>query len=231
MQRLMSVLFVAVAACGGGDGGAMTGLPDASSGADDAPGVSDAQAFQGLTLAWNAMPVLPGSVSSIVTVTSVKFHVDKLEVISDAGDPTDTTRRDFDLLWTATSPGPEAYSFFSAPPAIYSKIRMNIDKGASNAPSVEILGTTTANGAAEPFKITSIKKLDLEITGYNLMLHVGEAKMITCDVGVDAGLANISWGNLPTTSNVRTLDDSAPNTQAMDAFFGDLEDVFTAPEL
>jgi hypothetical protein len=227
MERLMSVLLVVVAACGDAGGMSPMGFPDAS-GALDSASSSDGAPFQGLTLEWADMPVLPGTVSATVTVTSVKFHVKKLEVIGDAGDPMDTTLDEFDLAWSPMMPsGPPRYAFESAPPAIYSKVRINLDKGPSDAPSVEILGTTTANGSAEMFEITSTRKLDLEVNGYNINFNIGEQETVTVNVELDEGLENINWGNLPMPSNTRTLEDG--NTNAMDAFLDDLEAVFTAP--
>lgn len=228
MQRLMSVFLVAVAACGGGSGGDPMGL-DASGGGFDASNSSDGAAFQGLTVVWEDAPAIPGpqNLSTMVTVTSAKFHIKKLEVIGDAGDPINTTKDDFDILWDATT-SPFPITFFTAPaPAIYSKVRLSIDKGSSDAPSVEIMGTVVINSNTEMFKITTIEKNDLEVRGYNVALGVGESETIPVIVGVDALLANVNWGALPNPGGVRTLDESSAS--ALDAFLDHLEDTFTSP--
>lgn len=226
MQRLMSVLLVVVAACGG-DGGSPMNFPDASGGGNDAASSSDASIpAQGIKVDWAAVPNLPGQVSSTVTVTSVKFHVKKLEVLGDAGSLPETSDDDFDLVWTPISPVPPPLYFTAAPPAVYSKVRVNLDKGSSNAPSVEILGTTTANGSTEMFEITSEKKLDLELSYQQFSLVIGDSRTIQVSVGLDAGLEKIEWGAMRTVGGVRTLEDT--DTQAMDSFFDDLEDVFSA---
>ncbi len=226
MQRLMSVLLVAVAACGdAGDSGGPY-LPDASGALDAAASSDGAPAQQGLELEWADIPSLPGAISSTVTVMTVKFHVKKVEVLGDAGSIPETTGENVDLVWNiAASPPP--ISFPSAPPAIYSKVRINLDNGGASSPSVEIVGTTTANGSTEMFRVTSTQKLDLEITGYNVELGVAESERIPVVVGLDAAFAKVDWAAMRVANNERRLEDS--DTQAMDAFFNDLEDVFTAP--
>jgi len=220
------VLFVVVAGCGGDGGMSPIGLADAS-GASDAASSADGAPAPGLILDWADMPSLPGMVSPMVTVTSAKFFVKKLEIISDGGATPQTTVDDAMLVWNATTQVLPT-TFFGAPaPAIYSKVRIHIDKGSSETPAVEILGTTTATGSSEPFKITSTEKLDLEVDGYNVQLAVGDSKVMTVLVGLDAALANVNWAALPTPSNVRTLDDNSMS--ARDAFFEDLETAFTAP--
>ncbi len=227
MQRLMSVLLVAIAACGdSGDRGGEY-FPDAAGVADAANSSDASPSQQGLELVWMDDPMLPGAVSSTVTVMTAKFHVKRLEVLGDAGSIAEATSSDFDIAWNpATTPVPLSFPF--APPAIYSKVRLNLDKGNANEPSVEIVGTTTANGSVEMFKITSSEKLDLEITGYNTRLDVGEREYIMVLVAPDQGLANVDWATLPMQNNVRTLDDT--NMVARDSFLDDLETVFTAPQ-
>jgi hypothetical protein len=224
MQRLMSVLLVVVAACGGNDGGSSS-FPDAWSGQSDGAAASDSAPAQGLVVDWRDMPTLPGMVSSTVTVFSVKLHVKKLEVVSDGGSVPDTTDDDFDLAWVGSS-RPFPISFPTAPPAVYSKVRINLDKGSSNTPSVEITGSTTASGSAELFTIRSEQKLDLELSYQQFTLLVGDSKTVRVRVALDEGLENIDWVNLRKPSTMRLLDDT--DTQAMDAFFDDLEEVFSA---
>jgi hypothetical protein len=229
MRWVMSVLLlVAAVGCGGGDGG-MSALPDGAAGAQDAISSSDGAAFQpGLTIQWVDLPALPGPVSATVTVTSAVFHVEKLEVIGDAGDPAETTKRDYKLTWNATQ-SPFDDMFINAPPAIYSKVRIGLDKGSSNAPAFEITGTVVIGGASEPFHITSLKKIDLEVTGYNVNLPVNGSADITVMVGLDDALQNVNWMALPTTNSTRILEDSAPTAAAMDALVDDLEETFTRP--
>lgn len=226
MRRLMSVLVIlAATACGGGDGGAGddTQLPDASANLDGAPS-SDAPTGPRLDVAWVAAPPLPGQVTAAIFVQAATFHVDRLEVIGDTGDPADTTARDVSVSWSATV-HPFRISFFNAPsPAIYSKIRIGIDKGSSNSPSIDIGGSVQIGSGTEPFHIISTKKTDLEITGYNVSLTVGSSATITVDVGLDTALAGIDWMSLPIKNGARTLDDEAA---AMDDFIDTLDDTFT----
>lgn len=229
MQRLMSVLLVVVAACGDAADGGPSNLADASASADAPTGVSDSAVQTGLRLDWGDLPPLPGPLSATVTVTSVKLHVDRLEVLGDGGSVPQTTREDVALEWSMTA-SPSVIYMDDAPPAIYSKVRIGLDKVmANNGPSIEILGTTTANGSAEMFKITTTRKIDLEVTGYNITLGVGSPRTITVMVGLDAGLENVDWAALPVPNSVRTLDDSTANMDAMTAFIDDLALVFTAP--
>ncbi len=228
MQRLMSVLLVAVAACGdaAGDGANLLDAPQG--GAADAGTSSDADAFQGLLVAWEAAPALPGSLNlnTMVTVTSAAFHVKKLEAISDGGAVPAATQNEFDVAWNAASQPFDLY-FPSAPPAIYSKIRLGLDKSLANAPSIEITGTVQVDGSIEMFRVTSSRTADLEIGGYAVTLGLGESEGMPVIVKLDALLADVEWRALPTMNGVRVLDDT--RTTAMDALFDRLEDAFTGP--
>ena len=220
MQRLMSVLLVVAAGCGGDDGANLT---DASTSSDAS---SDAPPGSGLVVQWQASPALPGEVSATVTVTTAAFHVKRLEVLGDAGALAETTRDDYDLVWAGPSEAPPL-AFPFAPPAIYSKVRINLDKGPSNVPSLQITGTTTATGSAESFEITSFDKQSIEVTGYNVRLELGQSKELTVLVRLEDTLSHINWATLPVVGGKRVLDDS--NMAAMDALFEDLEDAFRNP--
>ena len=80
----LTALIALVAACGGGDGG-NSYPPDAPSAVLDSSSSSDGAPFQGLLIDWTAAPALPGSLnlSTMVTVTSAKLYIEKLEAISD----------------------------------------------------------------------------------------------------------------------------------------------------
>lgn len=203
------------------------GFPDAA-GALDAGANSDGAAFQGLTIEWVDSPDLPGSlnISTMVTVSSAKFHVKKLEAIGDGGAVPETTQDEFDVVWNATT-SPPLITFFNAPPAIYSKIRLSLDKGSSNAPSIEIAGTVLVNGTTETFLVTTTQKKDIEVDGYAVILDIGESEGMPIIVGLDALLADVDWMSLPMTNNVRTLDDT--RGQDVDALLDHLEDTFSGP--
>jgi hypothetical protein len=232
----MSVLLVVVAAaaaaaCGdSADGGNPMGLPDANGGTQDAASSSDGAPAPGLMIEWVDSPALPGpqNLPTMVNVTSAKFHIKKLEVISDGGTSPATTQDEFDIRWNATM-APQPIFFTSAPPAIYSKIRLSIDKGSSNAPSVEIVGTVTINATTEMFRISSIEKIDLEVEGYLVNLTLGDSEGMPIIVGLDALLADVNWMSLPVESNARTLDDRSATMAEMDLLFDHLEDTFTGP--
>jgi hypothetical protein len=232
MQRLMSVLLVVgVAACGGGADGGSPNISDAPTGTADAGASSDGLPFQGLTVDWTASPALPGplNLSTVnINVTSAKFRIEKLEAISDGGADPSTTMNQFDVLWNATT-APQAIYFFNAPPAIYSKIRLGLDKSAANAPSIEIAGTVVNNGTTEQFRITSTASADVEVLGYAVNYQLGDNEGMPIIVKLDAFLAEIDWTALPMTNNTRTLDDTraADMTALLDrlelAFVGPLE--------
>lgn len=226
MTRLMSVFLLVVAACGGSDGG--SNLADAGASLDAPTGSSDASAAPGLTVQWVAAPAIPGpqQLSTMVNVTSAKFHLKKLEVIGDGGALPETTQDEFDVLWDATHAPPSIF-FTTAPPAIYSKVRLGFDKGSSNAPSIEISGTVLVNGTTEMFRVTSTQKTDVEVGGYSVRLDLGEFEGMPIIVGLDALLADVNWMALPTPGGVRTLDDTS--TQAMDSLLDHLEYTFSGP--
>ncbi len=205
--------------------------PDAGASQDAPISSSDGAPAPGLMIEWVDSPALPGpqNLPAMVNVTSAKFHIKKLEVISDGGTSPTTTQDEFDIRWNSTM-APQPIFFTSAPvPAIYSKIRLSIDKGSSNAPSVEITGTVTINATTEMFRITSIEKADLEVEGYLVNLTVGDSEGMPIIVGLDALLADVDWMSLPVDGGARTLDDRMGNMAEMDLLFDRLEDTFAGP--
>jgi hypothetical protein len=224
----MSVLFLVLAACGGSAGDGANLLPDAPSSGADAGASSDGAPFQGLVVSWEDAPAIPGpqNTVSMIDVTSAKFHIEKLEAISDGGADPSATQQEFDVAWSAVA-SPADIFFFSAPPAIYSKIRLSIDAGPANAPSIEITGTVQVNGSTEMFRVTSMQSAALEVSGYAVTLGLGEAEGMPIIVGLDVLLADVDWMALPLQNGVRTLDDT--RSTEMTAFFGYLEYTFTGP--
>jgi len=213
-MRLLLGTLLAVAACGGDDGGS-PGTPDAATSSDAA---TNADALSpGLTVTWTAQPPIPGPFEGDVLVTSVKVELARLEVIGDAGSTDDTTQRDFDITWSATQ-SPSPIAFFSAQPGLYSKVSLAID-GDVVAPSYEILGTVMIGGTTEPFKISDTAALQVDIDNYDISLMAGRAITVPIRLDLDDAVDAVDFALLPKVGGVRTMDQTTPGIQAVrDAF-------------
>jgi hypothetical protein len=230
MKRLMSVLLVVgVAACGGGADGGSPNVSDAPQGSLDAGANADGLPFQGLTVEWVGSPPIPGPLGLngvTISVSSARFYIDKLEAISDGGAVPETTQEEFHVLWDISN-APPSILFQNAPPAIYSKVRLGIDQGPANGASFEITGNVVIAGTSEPFRITSMQKVDLEVEGYAIRLDLGDYEGMPIIVKLDAFLAEVDWSALPVVNNTRTLDDT--NSVAIDALLGRFDLAFVGP--
>ncbi|MFN0248014.1 MAG: hypothetical protein ACKV2T_14080 [Kofleriaceae bacterium] len=226
----MSVLFVLGAtACGGNADGGSPNVPDAPAGALDAGASADGAPFQGLTVDWADSPPLPGPLGlsgTTISVASARFRIERLEAISDGGAVPEARQDDFDILWDSSNAPPTIY-FPNAPPAIYSKVRLNIDQGPGDTASFEITGSVVISGTTEPFRITSQQKIDLEVEGYAVRLDLGDQRGMPIIVKLDALLAEVAWSGLPVTNTVRTLDDTRPTE--IDALRDRFELAFVGP--
>ncbi len=213
-MRLLLGTLLAVAACGGDDGGGPGTLDAATS--SDAASSSDAPS-PGLTVTWTAQPPIPGPFEGNVLVTSVKVELARLEVIGDAGSTNDTTQNNFDITWSATQ-APPSIAFFTAQPGLYSKVSLAID-GDVVAPSYEILGTVMIGGTTEPFKISDTAALEVDIDNYDIQLTAGRSMTVPIRFDLDDALDAIDFAMLPKVGGVRTMDQTTPGIQAVrDAF-------------
>jgi hypothetical protein len=116
MQGLIRCALVAglICACHSDD----TATPDGPVGGD-----------AGLTVRWASRPTTwPADVGSTIIVERVRFALDSLRVIGDAG-PGDlrTTKDAFELRWEESRDPPEDIKFESAPTGLYSQIALQVD--------------------------------------------------------------------------------------------------------
>ena len=200
MPRLVPILLLA-AACGGGTGGAGddTNLSDAAAS-------SDAPSQHGLLVNIVAMPALPGQLKTDLTVTSAVFHIQRLQVIGDNGQP--MTSAPLVLSWQAEG-NPPPIDFPSAPSGLYSQVSMEIDDASFN-PCYEIFGTTKSMGNMEMFHIVDRNSLDVDITGYTVTLSPGRDAVMGVKLDLKDAIDNVDFGMLPTVQGMRTMDTIDP---------------------
>lgn len=187
---------------------------------------------EGLAVTWEAMPSIPGSAGSNLQLDSVVFRIDRLQVIGDNGEPGNTTARDLVLAWDDSTGGanPAPVVFDSAPPALYSKVRLLLDKDASNNPSVEIRGSVTVGGDTDKFRIVSRNDVAVEVSGYTLLLGPGEDLEVRVVIDLPDLLQDLDFEeyDYDAENDEHTLDDSQAGLMA--AFLDDLDQVFDRPD-
>lgn len=148
-MRFLGALMV-FAACHLGGGEVVT--PDAP-GDGVGPGSDGSNPALGMFVMWRADPVLPGSVTDKIAVTSATFQIDRLEVVGDAGVDARTTHSKYLLTWDSGRK-PSQESFAQAPVGVYSKINLVMAVGNLSENAYEIRGTWTDSGMlAKSFRI------------------------------------------------------------------------------
>ena len=168
MKSLLPLLVVA-SGCGGGGG--MGSGTDAHASVSDAPSSGDAAPTpHGLLVSWKATPPLPGTLKTDLTVTSATFHISRLQVVGDSGQP--MTTAPFAIAWSAETAGdPPTIGFPSAPGGLYSQI--TIEMQAVGMVSYEITGTVKVGAVTKPYRIHDSADVDIDITGYSVAFAPG----------------------------------------------------------
>ncbi|HEY4183290.1 MAG TPA: hypothetical protein VGM90_40985 [Kofleriaceae bacterium] len=223
MYGIVLLLVGAAAACGDdGDGGSS---PTDAIAASDSGGGGDAfPNTPSLRVDWDARPQL-GSVSTTLSVSKAQVHADRLQVISDVEDPTQTTARNLDLVWLDTGLVPDSVRFDDAPPALYSKIKVSLDEDqTATRGSVRIEGKVDAGMGMRDFTIETFRPTSIEVSGYSTSVFPGGTAKMGIDLDVAAALAHVDWANLNHPASTYVLDDT--QTTAMDAFLVDLDAAF-----
>jgi hypothetical protein len=205
----MKVLLVCLLAAGCGGSGT-GGNPSDANATSDALGLDDApSALTGLLVSWTANPALPGVLATDLTVTSATFHLARLQVIGDNGQPMIQTP--FDLTWAPSEGGgnPPTIGFASAPSGLYSQVTLDID-----APLVdtcyEIFGTTKISGVTEMFHIHDRNALNVDIKNYTLTLAPGGTVTAAIRLDLRAAIGSIDFSVLGVDNGYRDMDTFDP---------------------
>lgn len=175
--------------------------PDAPTEPDGAPH------GRGMFVMWNADPALPGIVTDHVTVSDASFQIEHLQLISDAGADSRTTRSRYQLEWSPTStPSPE--SFPDAPVAVYQKISLDLRPSVELPYAYQIEGTWRDDGSGEvkPFKIVDPVELSSPID-CSVTLPAGGSVSIALEVDLKEALEGIDFRTVDDEDGVLVLRD------------------------
>lgn len=160
--------------------------------APDAPGDVPAPP-RGLFIEWNATPPVPGPLGDRLTVTELMFHLEHLQITSDAGSSS-TTRSRYVVAWNA-SDRPTQEAFPDAPAGVYSKVSLAMIGGQGDY-SYRVDGTWQApDDSTVAYRIEDrmplILGLDCEAT-----LSAGGAATLTIELDLTDAIEGIDFERL-----------------------------------
>lgn len=208
-----------VAACGG-SGGTPSNL-DANASPGDAAASGDAQPVpHGLLVSWKAMPALPGPLEPNLTVTSATFHISRLQVIGDNGQP--MTSVPFTIGWSAESTGdPETIGFSSAPAGLYSQVTLEMQQ--TGTASYEISGTVKVGATMKPFHVRDTHDVDVDITGYAVTFVPGTDGTLPIKIDLKPPIESVDFAMVTDMNGTLEMGPSDPQ---MDQLRDKLDDAF-----
>ncbi|MBL0218628.1 MAG: hypothetical protein IPQ07_32710 [Myxococcales bacterium] len=216
-MRVAAVLLALAAGCGG-DGGTNVGDAGTSS---DASSSGDASSLHGLLVTWTANPALPGTLKTDLTVTSATFHIARLQVIGDNGQPMTTSP--FAISWKIEGGGdPGIVAFPSAPSGLYSQVTLHIDEPLLNT-SYEITGTAKVGGVTRTFQIHDRNSLNIDVKDFNVSLAPGGDATVPIRLDLKDAIDSIQFDQLNEENGVLELDTTDPQ---MENFREKLEQAF-----
>lgn len=197
-MRLLGVLLV-VGGCQF-DGG--TATIDAST-EPDVPAPTS-----GMVLNWTANPALPGQVIDKVQVSDVIFQLEHLQLVSDAGADSRTTRSRYQLEWKAGK-APAQETFPDAPVAVYQRISLDLRPDVQPPYAYQILGTWRDEDEDKPFRIADPLLLEIPID-CSVSLPAGESTAITVRVDLRDALNAVDFKMLQEINGVLVLSTPGP---------------------
>jgi hypothetical protein len=174
--------------------------PDAMGSGDDDGGGGTS----GLNVVWTSTPgVIPGMVRDGLTLETVKFRVDNLRVIGDAGPgDTRTAKMSFDVKWD-TSHQPETVQFEDAPSGHYSTLSVQID-GHIIDNSYELGGHVTLGTTVWEYEIQDRNVLDVSLA-VGKTLDPGGGATVKLQVSFADALNSLDFASLDTDDGKITL--------------------------
>lgn len=212
-----AVVLLALAAGCGGDSG--TGVDGGAS--SDAGGSGDASQLHGLLVSWNANPALPGPLKPDLTVTSATFHIARLQVIGDNGQPMTTSP--LAIAWTTEGGGnPGTVAFPSAPSGLYSQVTLHIDEPLLDT-CYDIYGTAKVAGVTKNFHIHDRNSLDVDVKNFNVSLAPGGDATVPIRLDLKDAIESIQFDQLSEDNGYLDLDTLDPQ---MENFREKLEQAF-----
>lgn len=160
---------------------------------------------RGVFVLWTSDPALPGSVTDDLTVSDASFQIEHLQLISDAGADSRTTRSRYQLAWSASSTPPQE-SFPDAPVAVYQKISLDMRPVLEPpyAYRIEGMWRDDSTGETRPFEIIDSMALSIPIE-CSETLPPGGSVSIAIEVDLDDALEGLDFRSLPEENGVRVL--------------------------
>lgn len=167
----------------------MNAYVDANPASDATPG-DGAAPPHGLLVSWRATPPLPGPVKADLNVSSAVFHVSRLQIIGDSGQP--MTQAPLALAWSGEGGGdPATIGFSNAPGGLYSQIA--IDLQAVGTSSYEIRGTVKVGGITKPFWIHDTASVDVDIPSYAVAFSPGVDATLPVRIDIEPPIATVDF--------------------------------------
>jgi hypothetical protein len=162
----------------------------------------------GMVLNWNASPALPGPVIDKVQVTDAIFQLEHLQLVSDAGADSRTTRSRYQLEWKAgTAPAQEMFP--DAPVAVYQRISLDLRPDVQPPYAYQILGTWHDEDEDKPFRIADPVLLEIPID-CSVSLPAGSSVSIDVRVDLRDALNAIDFKTLQEINGVLVLSTPGP---------------------
>jgi hypothetical protein len=157
-----------------------------------------------LRVAWQLDTTVPGPSGGDVTLDRVRFELDNLRVVGDAGP---VSRAEVRLEWDRESTG-VTLVFKDIPAGIYSRVVFEVDD------DTRFDGTVIISGTEEDFRIDKLGEVDVAFD-IDLELVPGDDRTLDVRIAVASVIAAIDFERLPVVSGRRELTQGDPQAAAV----------------
>jgi hypothetical protein len=165
----------------------------------------------GVRLAWSTQHPnnIPGPAKANITITSAKFSLFNVRVISDvAPDDPRTRLPQLDLAWSE-GVMPAVNAFIDAPPGIYSRVGFELAEHGDIEVSYEITGTARIEALEVPFRIVDTGEFDVSVSHKRTTLAPGADAEMGVRLDFEKVIDRVDFMELPIVEGVRVLDENS----------------------